>query len=254
MAPSTDGRVVVITGANRGIGYHMLEALVDDGYRVAGLDVEGRNLEPLADASPDQVRYVDCDVTETADVERAIDAVIDAWGHIDVLVNNAGIGRFARFEDGSLDDARREFEVNYFGGQRTIRVVLPHMRRRGAGIIHNVSSGVAIGGHPGMTGYAATKGAVEAFVRSLRMELHDEAVAVTLMQPPMAATRMTEDIGYPEWALNDPAEVGRKLAGRIESTETVITADWQTTVGLTLIKLLPSVWRAATRRFADLDG
>lgn len=254
MAPSSDGRVVVITGANRGIGYHMLRGLVDDGYRVAGLDVDGGNLEPLEEAHPDRIRYEPCDVTETDDVEAAIDAVVEAWDRIDILVNNAGIAHFARYEERSLEDARCEFEVNYFGGQRTIQAVLPHMRRHGGGIIHNVSSGVAIGGHPGMTGYAATKGAVEAFVRSLRIELRDEPVSVTLMQPPMSATRMTEDIGYPDWFLNDPAEVGRKLAGKIESTETVIMADWQTKIGLTLIKLLPSVWQAATDRFADLDG
>lgn len=254
MQPSTDGRVVVITGANRGIGYHMLRRLVEDGYRVAGLDVDDDNLEPLASTRPDRVRYEHCDVTETADVEAAIDAVIESWDRIDVLVNNAGVARFARFEDCSLDDAHREFQVNCFGGQRAIHAVLPHMRRRGSGIIHNVSSGVAIGGHPGMRGYAATKGAVEAFVRSLRIELHDEDVAVTLMQPPMSATRMTEDIGYPGWMLYDPAKVGRKLAGKLESTGTVVTADWQTKIGLTLIGLLPSVRRAATRRFADLDA
>lgn len=254
MAPSPDGRVVVITGANRGIGYHMLGTLVDDGYRVAGLDVDGESLEPLQDAHPDRVRYEDCDVTEADDVEAAIAAVVDAWGRVDILVNNAGIARFDRFEKLSLDDARREFEVNYFGAQRTIRAVLPQMRRQGVGIIHNVSSGVALGGHPGMTGYAATKGALEAFVRSLRAELRDENVAVTLMQPPMTASRMTEDIGYPDWLLNDPADVGRKLAGKIESTETVIVADWQTKIGLTLIDLLPSIWRSATDRVADLDS
>lgn len=253
MEPSGEHRVVVITGANRGIGYHMLQGVREDGYRVAGLDLDGDNLEPLAAEHPDRVRFERCDVTEPDEVEGAIEAVLEAWDRIDVLVNNAGIARFDRFEDSSVADARQEFEVNYFGGQHAIRAVLPHMRRRDSGIIHNVSSGVAIGGHPGMTGYAATKGAVEAFVRSLRIELHDEAVAVTLMQPPMTATRMTEGLGYPDWLLNDPAEVGRKLADEIESTETVIPADWQTRVGLTLIELCPSLWRAATRRFVDLD-
>ncbi len=252
MPRSTDGRVVVLTGANGGIGRHMLAALVEDGYRVAGLDVEGDAIESLVDAYPDRVRYEHCDVTDTEAVESAIDAVLDEWTTIDVLVNNAGIAGFDRFEDTSIEDVRRAFEVNFFGGQRAIRAVLPEMTRRGGGIIHNVSSGAAIGGHPGMTGYAASKGAVGAFARSLRIELRHTDIAVTLMQPPMTATRMTAELGYPSWLLNDPADVGRKLAGKIESTDPVVYADLQTRVGLALVRRVPWLWRAATDRLVDL--
>ncbi|WP_254839505.1 SDR family NAD(P)-dependent oxidoreductase [Natronomonas marina] len=251
MPQSSDGRVVAITGANGGIGSHMLAALVEDGYRVAGLDVEGRAIKPLADAHPESVRYEACDVTDTESVESAVAAVLDAWNRIDILVNNAGVAGFSRFEETSMDDVRREFEVNFFGGQRTTRAVLPVMRRQGEGIIHNVSSGAALGGHPGMAGYAASKGAVEAFARSLRIELRDSDIAVTLMQPPMTATRMTEGLGYPSWLLNDPGAVGRKLAAKIESTDPVVHADRQTWLGLTLIQLAPWLWRAATDRLVD---
>lgn len=253
MDTASDGRVVVVSGANRGIGYHMLAALVADGYRVAGLDVDGENLEALRDTDPERVRFYECDVSESEDVRTAIAGVLDEWGRIDILVNNAAVATFAPFAEQSEADTCREFEVNYFGYLRTIRAVLPHMRSRDAGIIHNVSSGTAIGGHPGLTGYASTKGAIEAFTRSLRLELHEENVSCTLMQPPTSSTRMTAELGYPDWMLADPADVGRKLASKVESTDPVVTADLRTRVGLYLVRRFPSLWRRATERFVTGD-
>lgn len=141
--------------------------------------------------------------------------------------------------------------MNYFGYVRLIRAVLPHMRDRGEGIIHNVSSGAGLVGHPGLTGYASTKGAIEALVRSLRLELQHESVACTVMHPPLSNTRSTARIGYPESLLSDPADSGRKLAGKIESTEAVITADWKTTIGLHLARRVPYLVRKGTERFVE---
>ncbi|WP_227379740.1 SDR family NAD(P)-dependent oxidoreductase [Haladaptatus halobius] len=112
--------------------------------------------------------------------------------------------------------------------------------KRNEGIIHNVSSGAGLVGHPGLSGYASTKGAIEALVRSLRLELQHENVACTLMHPPLSSTRSATELGYPESLLSDPADVGRKLAGKIESTSRVITADWQTKVGLCLPQRVPT--------------
>ena len=104
---------------------------------------------------------------------------------------------------------------------------------------------------PGLTGYAATKGAIEAFVRSLRLELQHENVACTVMHPPLSSTRSATELGYPESLLSDPADVGRKLAGKIESIDQVITADWQTKVGLYLSQRVPYVVRKGTERFVS---
>lgn len=254
MATDSDSRTVVLTGANGGIGAPMARALVEDGYRVAGLDVEGWHLEPLVDAHPDRVRFVPCDVTADDDVEDAVEAVVDAWGRVDVLVNLAGVASVGRFDRQSPDAVRREFETNVFGCLRTIRAVLPHLRERGWGRIHNVSSGTAIGGHPGLAGYAATKGALEAFTRSFRLELRDEPIACTVMHPPMTATRLTADLDWPDWLLEDPATVGRKLARRVESTGPVVYADLQTRLGLAAMRRFPAAWRWATGRYAGLDG
>ena len=249
----SERRVVVVTGANEGIGYNLLAALLDDGYRVAGLDVEGEKLRPMQDAHPERVHFVECDVTSDGDVEAAIEGVLDRWGEIDVLVNNAAIFNFAAFEDQTIDDTRREFEVNYFGYVRTIQAVLPHMKARDAGIVHNVSSGVAHVGHPGLSGYASTKGAVEALTRSLGLELQRTNVACTLMHPPLTNTESAAELGYPAFALAEPADVGRKLADKIESTRPVIAADWQTKLGLAVARRVPFLVKKGTERFVEVD-
>ena len=254
MGSSETERVVVVTGANEGIGYGLLTALLEDGYRVAGLDVEGEHVEALRGMYPERVRWFECDVTLDEDVEAAVEGVLDEWGRIDRLVNNAAVFTFAPFADQTIADTRREFEVNYFGYVRTIRAVLPHLRERNRGIVHNVSSGVASLGHPGLSGYASTKGAVEALTRSLRLELRDGDVTCTVMHPALAATRSAAELGYPAALMSDPADVGRALASKIDATGPVITSDWKTRVGLSLARRFPVLVRKGTARYVDPDG
>lgn len=250
--PSPESRrVVVITGANEGIGYHLLTSLLEGGYRVAGLDINGEHIQSVQNKHPERARFFECDVTADDDVQTAIEEILNEWGQIDILVNNAAIFNFAPFEDQTLAETRREFEVNYFGYVRLIHAVLPHMRARNGGIVHNVSSGAGLVGHPGLSGYASTKGAIEAFVRSLRLELQHENVACTLMHPPLSSTRSATELGYPAALLSDPADVGRKLAGKIESTDRVITADWQTKVGLYLSQRVSYLVKKGTERFVS---
>ncbi|UHQ98684.1 SDR family oxidoreductase (plasmid) [Natrinema zhouii] len=246
MTASNNEMVVVLTGANAGIGYHMLGALAEDRYRIAALDITGDDVRDVRDDYPGQVRYYECDVTDAEDVDTAVSDVVDEWDRIDILVNNAGVARFAPFQERSMADTHREFEVNFFGYQRLIRAVLPHMLDHGTGIIHNLGSGTADTGHPGLSGYSATKGAIKGFTRSLQLELRHTDVSCTLMIPPSTNTQMTADIDYPAWMTVEAEEVGRKLASKIHSTQSVITPDWKTTVGLSLTRWFPSIWRRMT--------
>ena len=244
-----EGTVVVVTGGNEGIGHGIAAAALTDGARVAVFDVAGDGVEALADRHGDDVRFHECDVTDTDAVEAAVAAVIDEWGRIDVLVNCAAVFTYGAFLERDLDDVRREFEVNYFGYVRTMRAVLPHMLDCDAGTIHNVSSGAGLTGHPMLAGYASTKGAVEALVRSVRSELRHTNVAVTLLHPPLTRTRSASALDYPDRLLADPEEVGRTLANKLDRTDTTIYADWQTRIGLAVSRLVPSILRRGTARF-----
>ena len=181
MTTSTDEEVIVLTGANEGIGYHLVTALAEDNRQIAALDINGDNVLDVQEDVSAQVRYYKCDVTDTDDVNTTVNEIIGQWGRIDILVNNAGVARVGSFQDRSPADTRREFEVNFFGYQRLIRAVLPHMRAQGTGIIHNMGSGTADTGHPGLSGYSATKGAIKAFVRSLQLELRHTDISCTFV-------------------------------------------------------------------------
>ena len=225
--------VIVISGANNGIGLALARSLHATGFRVAGLDLSGENLAG--------VKFVACDVTDCTQVEAAVASVVAAWGRIDVLVNNACLAVFAPFESKRLEDTRRELEVNYFGYVNLIAAVLPHMRRRGRGIIHNVSSAVGVSGFAGIYGYASSKGAIEALTRTLAIELAPYGITVNLMHPPLTRTASSVPLGIPTRFMADPAVVGRKLAAKIGSRRPVITPGFAEAIGVFVARLMPVV-------------
>lgn len=222
--------IVVVTGANNGIGFHMTKTLLEDGYCVAALDVGDENLASLQATTSESLLVSNCDVTDSRRVKVTIASIAEKWGQIDVLVNNACIAIFKPFEQKSIEETRREFEVNYFGYVNTIAAVLPYMKARGKGIIHNVSSGVGITGFPGISGYASTKGAIESLTRTLALELEPYGICVNLMHPPLTNTKSASPLGIAVQAMDSPVRVGRNFAKKILSTKSIITPDLRTAV------------------------
>ncbi|MBI2332924.1 MAG: SDR family oxidoreductase [Chloroflexi bacterium] len=223
---------IVVTGANNGIGYHMTRSLLTDGYSVAGLDVSIENLQVLEASPSNRLRAIRCDVSDSVQVNKAVDDILQQWAQIDVLVNNACIVIFKPFEQRTVEETRREFEVNYFGYLHTIQAVFPHMKARGNGIIHNMSSGVGITGFPGISGYASTKGAIESLTRTLSLEFEKYGIVVNLMHPPLTNTKSASPLGVPAQAMDDPARVGEKLAKQILSTKPILASDFRTAMYL----------------------
>ncbi len=185
-------RVVIITGANNGIGRAMTGTLLEMGDRVAALDLSLEHLGP----HPKLMSRV-CDVTDAGAAAATVDEIHEIWGGVDVLVNNACLALFKPLVERSLDEVHCEFEVNYFGDLNMIRAVLPIMCKQRRGVIHNVSSGVALTGMPGMTGYTSTKGAIEALTRTLALELADQGILVNVMHPPLTRTKSASGFGVP---------------------------------------------------------
>jgi NAD(P)-dependent dehydrogenase (short-subunit alcohol dehydrogenase family) len=169
-------QVILITGASSGIGRACAERLGAQGHRVYGT-----SRKPAGGASP--VTMLEMDVTREADVDRAVSAVLQAESRLDVLVNNAGSGVAGAVEDTTLDEARAQFETNFFGPLRVCSAVLPHMRAQRSGLIVNVSSIAGSVPLPFQGIYSATKAALGAMTEALRMEVRPFGVRVVLLEP-----------------------------------------------------------------------
>lgn len=230
-------RIILITGANNGIGLALTKTLLDDGDCIAALDLSDENLAPLQGKG--SLRVFRCDVTDPQHVRSVVDEVVREWRRIDILVNNAALALFTRFQDRSVDDIRREFEVNYFGYLNMIQAVLPVMRSQKQGVIHNTSSGVGFIGLPGMTGYTSTKGAVESLTRSLALEFAEEGIVFNVIHPPLTRTKSASGLGIPLEMMAGPETVGRKLARKIGSTKPIITPGFRDALGLFFMRHFP---------------
>ena len=127
-------RVVLVTGASSGIGLACAAHLAGHGYRVYGTS------RRTAISSTENLTMLTTDVTNEYSVDKTVAAVLDREGQLDILVNNAGMGIAGPVEATSIEEAKQQFEVNFFGALRVCRAVLPAMRGRGSGYIVNIGS------------------------------------------------------------------------------------------------------------------
>ena len=178
-------QVVLITGASSGIGASCAAQLSKNGYRVYGGArgaVTAPGIEPLT-----------LDVADDASVARAVETVLAREGRLDVLVNNAGFGIAGAIEDTSIEEAREQFEVNFFGVLRMCRAVLPMMRQQKAGYIVNIGSIGGLIAIPFQGFYSASKFALEGFSEALRLEVRPFGVHVVLLEPGDHRTCFTQN-------------------------------------------------------------
>jgi NAD(P)-dependent dehydrogenase (short-subunit alcohol dehydrogenase family) len=173
-------KVILITGASSGIGYDAAATLTKQGHCVYAAARRVERMEPLKEYG---VKILRMDVTEEDSMRQGVDMVLQEQGRIDVLVNNAGYGQLGAIENVSLEEARRQVEVNLFGLARLTQLVLPVMRQQGSGRIVNTSSvaGKMVIYYGGW--YNVTKYAVEAFSDALRMEVKPFGIDVVKIEP-----------------------------------------------------------------------
>ena len=181
------GKVAIVTGGAMWIGRAIVEALLAEGAKVVIADREGaaESAETL-DNARNSVIGVACDVSSQGDTEAMASAALEAFGRIDVLVNNAGVYsslELKPFEDLDIDEWRRVLEVNVIGQAMATRAVVPAMRRQGGGSIVNLSSGTPFKGVPFMLHYVASKGAVNAMTKALAKELGGADIRVNAVAP-----------------------------------------------------------------------
>jgi NAD(P)-dependent dehydrogenase (short-subunit alcohol dehydrogenase family) len=177
---------VFITGGTDGLGRAAALLLAEKGFRVfaAGRSAEKRGeLDRLAASKKLTLESLELDVCDDASVNRAVQQVLQRAGHLDVLINNAGVGLMAVAEELKLEDLRRLYETNIFGLLRVTQAVLPHMRERQAGRILMLSSVAGIITPPLYAAYSSSKHAVEALSNALRLELYPFQLEVVLIEP-----------------------------------------------------------------------
>jgi NADP-dependent 3-hydroxy acid dehydrogenase YdfG len=180
---------VLITGCSTGIGRATAERLARRGLTVYATARRPESIEDLAQSG---CRTLELDVTDEASMQAAVAAVEEAGGAVGALVNNAGYSQSGAIEAVPLEDVRRQFETNVFGLLRMCQLVLPGMRRAGAGRIVNVSS---MGGKlvfPGGGAYHGTKFAVEAISDAMRFEVRGFGVHVSIIEPGLIRTSFGE--------------------------------------------------------------
>jgi short-subunit dehydrogenase len=188
------GQVVWITGASAGIGRALAREFARRGADVA---VSARRTDRLAqvvdeiEATGRRALAVACDVTRDEDVARAVDAVIERFGRVDVAVANAGFGVVGRLEQLSDADLRRQFDTNVFGAMSTARHVLPALRRT-QGRLALVSSVAGLLASPRTGAYTASKFALRALGLTLAQELYGTGVSCTLLNPGFVATEIAQ--------------------------------------------------------------
>ena len=174
-------KTVLITGSSSGLGRATARLFASTGWTVVAT-----MRDPSVDTDLgqlDDVLVVRLDVENPASIEEAIAAGIERFGHIDVLVNNAGFGLFGVFESASSAQIREQFDVNVFGVMNVTRALLPHLRERGTGVIVNISSGAGVFGFPLLSLYTASKFALEGFSESLSHEMHSQGIVVKIIEP-----------------------------------------------------------------------
>jgi len=176
-------RIWLITGSSRGLGRALAEAVLADGHKLIATARNPAQLADLVERYGDQVRAVALDVTDEQAAHDAIQAAVDAFGRLDVLVNNAGYGDIGSIEDTSLADFRAQIETNLFGVINVTKAAIPVMREQGAGHILQLSS---VGGRIGAMGrapYSAAKWGVEGFSEVLAKEVGPLGIKVTIVEP-----------------------------------------------------------------------
>jgi len=178
---NSEKAVWFITGCSTGFGRELARYVVERGYQTA---VTARNLKDLKEfANKPNALVLQLDVTDQSQIDLAVKDVEDEFGHIDVLVNNAGIGYFAAVEESEEDQVRKMFEINVFGLGRMINAVLPNMRKRRKGAIVNFSSIGGLRSFPSIGYYNATKYAVEGLSEALWQEVEPLGIKVMVVEP-----------------------------------------------------------------------
>jgi len=190
-----EGKTALVTGGARGIGRAICEAYAREGAKVAVADLLEKDAAETSAALGDSGMAVTMDVTDRDSIAAGVSAVEETFGGIDILVNNAGIFNMASIEEITVEDYRRQFDVNVGGTIFTTQAVLPGMKKHGrGGVIINFSSQAGRRGEPNITIYCSTKAAIISITQSMALELAKDNIRVNAIAPGVIDTPMWDHV------------------------------------------------------------
>jgi 3-oxoacyl-[acyl-carrier protein] reductase len=217
---SESPRVVIVTGGSRGLGAGIVKAYLDNGDLVATC---ARSITPEVEAwqkdpeTADRFLWGSADLAKVEDADTIVKAVVDKWGRVDVLINNAGVARDGIHSMFSDEDIDTVVDLNIKGTLYVTRQVQRRMLARRSGSIVNISSIVGLSGYRGLATYSATKAALDGMTRALARELGSRGITVNGIAPGYLKTEMSH--GLDEGQLNQI--VRRTPAGRLGDPEDI---------------------------------
>jgi NAD(P)-dependent dehydrogenase (short-subunit alcohol dehydrogenase family) len=176
-------KIWFITGSSRGLGRALTEVILEAGHLVVATARKPEQLADLSKTYGDRIRTVRLDVTSPAEVQKTVAAAKEAFGRIDVVVNNAGYGFVGAFEEMTADEFKGQIDTNFWGVVNVTRAVLPVLREQGFGHIIQVTSVGGRLGVPGLSGYHAAKFAVEGLSEALAQEIKPLGLKLTIVEP-----------------------------------------------------------------------
>jgi len=222
----TDRNVWFVTGAGRGMGTDIVKAALAAGNAVVAT---GRNTDAVAKAvgKADQLLVAKLDVIRPEEADAAVGATLERFGHIDVLVNNAGNFFAGFFEELSREDFRAQVETNLFGQMNVTRAVLPVMRARRRGLVVTISSTAGIVGQPFVSAYATAKFGIEGWMESLTPEIAPFGIRTMIVEPGFFRTELLSEQStkYPEPSIDDYAETTRQTVAGWKKMSGLQTGD-----------------------------
>lgn len=268
----SEKKVVLITGVSSGIGEATARLLALQDFTIFGTARDPSSVK----ATP-SVEVLRLDVCSDESVNNCVDRVVERAGRLDILVNNAGYGLEGVVEEVTVEEAKAQFETNFFGVVRMVKRVLPIMRKQGSGQIINISSGMGLASLPFFGFYSASKFALEGYTEALRHEVKPFQIKVSLVEPGFIGTKFFDNeqhagnpiSDYDPWRRRaseavkkhkekslDPARVAECILRIIESKSPRLRNIVSKEIARTFLmrRLLPeSLFELGARRYLNLD-